>query len=74
MVAQTIFHGGKIEQAAFLAALSHNCDCTADENGFIVRRCGVHEAMLHDQSFVNHFEFARTLRLQLQAEEFKSQC
>ena len=70
MAAQVQFHGGTIEQAAFLAALAHNCECTADENGATVRRCSAHEAMLHDQKFVDHMRFARTLRLQLQAEEF----
>jgi len=70
MVAQVQFGGGKLEQLEFLAALAHNCECTADEHGTTVVRCGLHEAMLHDQRFVNHMRFGRTLRLQLQAEEF----
>jgi len=71
MSPSTVFHGTKAEQTELLTALGRNCECTIDaETGGTTKRCPGHTALVSDQSFVDHLEFARWLRVQLNVEEF----
>jgi hypothetical protein len=67
----TQWNGTKAEQHELLAALHRWCTCDTDPAPpGISHCCPGHQALVTDQKFLDHLVFARTLRLQLQAEEF----
>jgi hypothetical protein len=66
------FHGTNTERDELLAALTRNCECQASPDGVILKKCAGHTALVNDQKFVDHLEFYRWLRVQLNVEEYRS--
>ncbi len=65
------FHGTVQAHTELLAALGRNCTCTIDpETGGTITRCPGHSALVTDQKWLDHMEFARWLHALFTAEEF----
>ena len=71
MTADVIFHGNQKEAFEIVEAIQHNCGCDFGPGNVRTSTCAPHDALIHDQRYVNGLLFVRTLRLQLQAEEGK---
>jgi hypothetical protein len=66
-----IWHGTDLEQSEFLAAITHNCTCVVDEQKKTKTVCAPHEAMVHNQDFLNKMLFMRRMRGRLLKEEYR---
>lgn len=64
------FHGTQLDQQDLLAALAHNCMCEQDAETGISKCCPGHTALVTDQKWLNHMEWARSQRARFCAEEF----
>ncbi len=70
MTAITIWHGSTLEGRALSDASMHNCACEMDpETGAHLTSCPVHDAMTHDQRWLDGLVFARRIAEQLRREE-----
>jgi len=69
MAGQVVFHGTCAERDALLVALERACSCPPEAHGR--EHCCPAHAMLHDQRTLDRLLFARYLREQLRAREFR---
>jgi hypothetical protein len=59
------FHGSPAARDDLLRALARNCKCAHDPSGAVTVSCPGHRSLMSDQAYIDHLEFARTLRAQL---------
>lgn len=69
MVEQVIWHGTEAERDELLASLARQCLCTYAPSGARMTCCPGHDALVHDQLWLDRLCFMRTLRAQLNLEE-----
>lgn len=70
-VADVVFHGTNAERDELLLALNHWCECVvAPVTNIRTSCCPGHTSLNDSQSYIDHLEFARTLRDQLVQGEF----
>lgn len=66
----TIWHGDPTESLALVDASNRNCGCKFGLMGVRLTTCGVHDAMVNDQRFLDGLVFMRRNADRLLAEEF----
>jgi hypothetical protein len=71
-VGNVLFHGTNSERDELLRALARNCECAHDPSGAVTVSCPGHRSLMDSQSYVDHLEFARTLRDQLRQGEWST--
>lgn len=71
--AAVVFHGTEDEMRDLLNALTRNCACTFGLMGVRLTTCAPHDALVHDQRWLDHLLFARRICTRLEREEWKRQ-
>jgi hypothetical protein len=67
---QAIWNGTEAESHDLLGSMQRHCACEFDKAGARVRTCGPHEALVHNQRFLDGLLFARRIADRLRAEEW----
>ncbi len=64
------WHGTDEESGDLLNAVRHSCACKYDPEGQLESICTAHDALAHDQGFLDRLLFARRMRGRWIYEEF----
>lgn len=70
MATAPVWHGTDEEAGDLLSAVSHNCACQYDDEGLQQTVCTAHEALAHDQVWLDRMLYARRMCARFASEEF----
>lgn len=65
-----VWHGTDEEAGDLLKAVSHSCACKYDMAGARIHTCTAHEALAHDQVWLDRMLYARRMCARFASEEF----
>jgi len=64
-----VFHGTEAEGLFLIDAIAHNCTCAYDMTGQRTSSCPAHDALLHEQRFIDGLLVSRRRRDELNHQE-----
>jgi hypothetical protein len=71
-MAHVVWYGTQLESELLVRAIANNCECEVGLSGTRRTTCAAHRMLSDDQRALNGFLFIRSIREQLQREEWSA--